>query len=189
MDIIVLDKNQIKEIYETSMLKDFPDNERKPLAMIHKGMDNGTYECIGLVNNDVIIAYAIFIKKGLDYLFDYFAVIDEHRNKGIGAEFLKHIAAKFQSANSVVGEVEDPDCAHNEEDKKLQHRRLNFYLRNGYRDTGVRVKLFDVNYIVLELDNGRGHTKEELCKIYKAHYRAILPLFLYALKVKIKRMF
>lgn len=89
-------------------------------------------------------------------------------------------------SDSVIGEVEDPECSDNENDKILQTRRLNFYLRNGYIDTGVRVKLFGVDYIVLEMELNKNHSADEISALYKEHYRNMLPEKLYRTMVYIK---
>lgn len=188
LHIALLDKDKMADIYRNHMVHDFPDNERKPLAMIIKGMEKGTYECIGLTDGVSILAYAIFVKNGNDYLFDYLAVINGNRNGGLGSIFLRRIAEYFSSARTVIGEVEDFDCAKSDDDKHLQERRYAFYLRNGYIDTGVKVKLFGVDYKVLRIDNegSRGISSEEIKELYKMHYKAMLPTVLYKTMVKVK---
>lgn len=184
--VIKLSKEQVKSLYQTSLMKDFPDNERKPLSVMLKSMDQGVYECLGIVEEDEIRGYAFFVKNGNDYLFDYLAVIGENRNRGVGAEFLKYIAEYFKDADSVIGEVEDPLFAKNEEDRKLQKRRLAFYLRNGYEDTGVRAVAFGANFIILKLKNQINHTIPEIERLYKIHYKSFLPKLTYWRHVKIK---
>lgn len=186
MQIIKLTKQKMKEVYETHMRRDFPDSERKPLSMILKGMDDGSYECLGLEKNGEILGYAIFVHIEKRYLFDYLAVIDGGRNKGVGTMFLSLLREYYKDADSVIGEVEDPDCARSEGDKNLQNRRLHFYLRNGYLDTQVRVKLFGVDYIVLEMDLGQAHSKEQVKDLYRMHYKMMLPKLLYYTMVKVK---
>lgn len=44
------------------------------------------------------------------------------------------MAEMLKSAHSLIVEVEDPEFAETEEDRILQTRRLNFYLRNGVID-------------------------------------------------------
>lgn len=189
MRVISLNKDQVTELYQKSYVKDFPAAERKPLSMLLKGMDRGTYQCLGLLNEqEEIISYAYFVQKGQDFLFDYFAVLDGGRNKGIGSQFLSLIAEFFKDADSVIGEVEDPAYAQSEEDRDLQTRRLHFYLRNGYLDTKIRVKLFGVDYIVLQLDNGKIMDKKQVSDLYKAHYKAFLPWIMYIANVKVKRV-
>lgn len=199
MRIFKLKKNQVEYLYNKSMKVDFPDNERKPLAMILKGMDNGTYECLGMIDESAcssfetydellkeIICYTIFVKSGKNYLFDYFAVIGNLRNKGLGTLMLDLIREYYKDADCVFGEVENPEYAKNPEDESIQIRRMNFYLRNGYVDTGARCWLFGVHYIILELDLGKGHSRKEIEEIYMSHYKSMLPKVLFKTMVKIE---
>ena len=188
-EVVKLSIPEAKAIYDNHMVKDFPDSERKPFSVIEKGMKNGSYLVFGYKEScDVeYIAYAILIKTDNDYLFDYLAVIDRKRNSGIGAEFLKKVSVYVGKCDSIIGEVEDPDYAKTEEERNLQERRYRFYLRNGVIDTGLKVKLFGVDYRVLEVDLGYAHSKEETAVLYKKHYKTHLPLLLYIRKVKVKK--
>lgn len=190
MIIRKLSKDQVSYIYKTYMVNDFPANELKPLSMILKGMENNVFEGLGLMSEDredKILGYAIFVKNGKDYLFDYLAVVDGNRNDGIGSTFLKHIAEYLKDADSVIGEVEDPDYAKNEAEKQLQERRIGFYKRNGYIDTNVKVKLYGVDFRVFELDLGRKHSEKEIKRLYKSVYKKTFPKFMYYKYVKVKR--
>ena len=184
-----LTQEQVKTIYNNHMVNDFPASELKPLSMILKGMEKKIFECLGYVDEESgeILAYAVFVKNGNDYLFDYLAVISDSRNSGIGSSFLKQIAEHYKHADSVIGEVEDPVFAKDDKEKNLQERRIGFYKRNGYIDTNVRVKLFGVDFKVFEMNLGRKHSEEEIKQLHKSHYKKILPIFLYWRSVKIKK--
>lgn len=195
-----LTKQQMETVYNSHMRKDFPDNERKPLAMILEGMDKGTYECLGLFNSTpdleneptvddwekYLLGYAIFVSQDKDYLFDYLAVTDGNRQNGAGTVFLEKLAEYYGEAHSVIGEVEDPDCSENEQERILQTRRYDFYMRNGYVDTGVRVILFGVHYRVIELKLNETHTESRIKELYKKHYKAMLTKEKYDSMVTIK---
>ena len=186
-EVVLLTVPEAKIMYDKHMVNDFPDSERKPFKMIEKGMNAGTYLFFGYKEAGEYIAYAVLVKNDDDYLFDYLAVVDGKRNGGIGAEFLKAVSKFVGKCDSIIGEVEDPDYATNEDDRNLQERRYQFYLRNGIIDTGLRVKLFGVDFRILEIDLGYAHSKEETEVLYKKHYKAILPWILYKLKVKVKK--
>lgn len=183
MEVIILNKEQVKYLYKNYMVHDFPDDELKPLLMITRGMDNGTYQSLGIIEKNQILGYAIFVKNGKNYLFDYFGSIE--KNKGTGTKFLELLSTFFQEDECVVGEVENFEMETNEEDKFLQQRRYNFYLRNGYIDTGVRVKTFGVEYIILELKLKTIHTPDEIKSIYTNHYKSFLPALLYKKNIKV----
>lgn len=189
MNIITLSKEQITYIYNSRMVKDFPPTELRPLAKIIEPFEMGKYTGYGLVDDsdcDEILAYAFFVKMGNHYLFDYLGVSENKRSTGLGSIFLNLLKEEFKGSDSVIGEVEDPSCAESAKDGLLQERRLNFYIRNGYLDTGVRVKLFGVDYIVLEMDLGISHDIETITELYKGHYKSMLPEKLYSKYVLVK---
>lgn len=185
MELVKLNKWQMTYIYITRMREDFPRSERKPLKMILRGMKEGIYECLGVKNGKSILGYAILVCHGKDYLFDYLATSKKCRNKGVGAEFLALLKEHYKEAESIIGEVENPDLATNEEERNLQERRYQFYLRNGLVDTGVLVKLFGVDFRILELVIKEPHDKDTVKELYKNHYKIMLPEELYLEKVKV----
>lgn len=188
MKLVKLEKKTIVEIYNERMVFDFPKDELRPLNMILGPYEKGTYVCYGIndENSDEILGYAFFVKMDQHYLFDYLAVSDAKRGTGIGTSFLALLKEEFRDSDSVIGEVEDPECAENAEDKERKLRRLRFYLNNGYIDTNVRVKLFGVDYIVLEMNLNNSFDEDRITELYLSHYRKMLPKRLFETMVCIK---
>lgn len=166
---------QIEELYRTRLKKDFVRNELKPLSGMRRSWENNAYDCYGLFDGETILGYAFFVRLGRNYLFDYLAIAEEHRNEGLGSLFLRQLAACIRDADCIVGEVEDPDKAKNEETRITRERRLQFYLRSGYRRTALTSIVFGADYRILEVPTGKAHTTEELREIYTELYRSILP--------------
>jgi len=183
----MLNKEQIEKVYNECMKVDFPPNELKPLAMIYKAMDEGVYFCYGLMEKENILGYAYLMKlrDSEDYLIDYIATDCNRRNQGLGAVILKELQELLKNADSVIGEVENPEMADREEDRVLQQRRYGFYMRNGLMDTGVLATCFGVPFIILEQKCRKTHTKEEIISLYKAHYKALLPKEMYEKNIRI----
>ncbi len=179
-----LTREQIKYIYNTYMVNDFPEDELKPLAMMLKSLDEGIYECIGMEDEGMTVGYAYFLRTDGDWLLDYFAVIPERRGQGIGSEFLKQLEKYTNGADTVVIETENPEFAENEEERITRIRRHDFYLRNGYRDTGASALLFGVQYLLLE-PAGKCHSPEQICEIYKTFYRRVLPADMFRKNVSV----
>lgn len=172
MELIRLNREQIKTIYYERMVLDFPSNELKPLKMIFESLDEDFYDCFGLLEQD-IIGYVYVKRQGKDYLIDYLAVFKEYRNKGIGGKMIGLLKDYLQDANSIIGEVENPEYAINNTDKEIQNRRLQFYLRNGFRDTNVNVLCFGVQYKLIEIKTI--HNPKEIRNLYRMHYQSMLP--------------
>lgn len=161
------------------MTIDFPADELKPLAMIMAALEKGIYECLGLINNSNIEGYVFLIKLDDDYLIDYLAIYQGVRNKGLGSKMLALLNEHLSNANSIIGEVENPDFAKDTGEQELRSRRYGFYMRNGFRDTGVTASCFGVAFIIIETGPGLIHTKEEITSLYRKHYKTLLPEKLY----------
>ena len=166
---------QVERLYEQRLRKDFPRNERRPLSSLRRSWEQGAYDCYGLFRGEDILGYAFFVRLGQSFLFDYLAIAEAHRDEGLGSLFLRQLAACFSGADCVVGEVEDPDKAPDPAARALRERRLRFYLRSGYRLTGLRATVFGADYQLLEVPTGRTHSAGELREAYTALYRSILP--------------
>mgnify|MGYP002624696476 CR=1 FL=1 len=162
-------------LYHTRLKKDFSRNERRPLAAIRRAWNQNAYECYALFDRDEILGYAFFVRRDGDYLFDYLAIAEEHRDEGLGSQFLRQLAECLRGADCVVGEIEDPNKAEDDETRSLRERRLQFYLRSGYRTTELTSTVFGVDYRILEVPTAREHTTGELRTVYTELYRRMLP--------------
>ena len=183
LEINKLNIAQVISVYNKSLRHDFPANERRPLPLIIKGMLFGTYECLGAFYKGRLIGYAFFLKHGNDYLWDYLAVFERYRCKGAGARIIKAVKEYYKTADSVIGEVENPELAGPDEDNDMMARRLNFYLRNGCIDTGVRAVTFGAHFIIIQI-SGRKMSDTEVAKLYRTHYRVSLPKRIYDGNIK-----
>ena len=169
-----LNEDQITELYKEHMVIDFPKAELKPLKMILKSLEEGFYDCFGLFEEDKMVGYTFMVKLDNSYLIDYIAIFPELRNKGIGANLITLIDDYLETADRIIGEVEDPVYTDDEAQKELQTRRLNFYLRNNCKDTNLRVECFGVHYIVLEAGKKHCKDKDEAWNLYKGFYKSFL---------------
>ena len=169
------DFSQIETLYNTRLKKDFPPNELRPLDSLRISWTENAYDCYGLFDGDKIAGYAFFVRRGNDYLFDYFAIAEERRDEGLGSVFLRQLSECMREADCIVGEVENPDTAETEELRRQRERRLRFYLRNGFLETELTSVVFGVNYRILEVPTGTEHSTEKLRSVYTGLYRSILP--------------
>ena len=175
--------SELESIYNTCMIRDFPPNERRPLASLAAGWNRDEYDCYGLYEGNELLAYAFFVrlpgKSGFNYLFDYLAVCEGHRGEGIGSAFLRLLSGRIQNAECIVGEMEDPDAPCEGQERAIREKRRRFYMRAGFLDTDVRACVFGVDYLLFEVPTKRAHTKDEIREIYTSLYRSILlpPFF------------
>lgn len=186
MDTIRLtDFAEIETLYRERLKKDFARNELKPLSSMRRSWRKNAYDCYGLFDGGKILGYAFFVRRGRDCLFDYLAIAEEHRDEGLGSEFLRQLAECVQDADCIVGEVEDPDKAEDEDTRVLRERRLRFYLRCGYRKTELTSCVFGADYRILEVPTGVRHTTEELRRIYAELYRSFLPALFFRTQFRV----
>ncbi len=184
-----LNKEQIRYVYENFMTRNFPDAERKPLNMIFRSYDKGIYECYGYFDTekstDIPLAYAFVMKirdGGNLYLLDYYAVaMPEMRDKGIGSSFLNELFGTLDDPELLICEAEYPENAGD----TVKQRRVDFYLRNGFSDPGVRSRLFGVEYKVLIACEKNPRTPDEVRRAYSVIYRSFLPFPLFCTQLRL----
>ena len=61
-----LNETEISAVYDSYMVEDFPDNERKPLSMILEGVREGRYVCYGLFEEDARAEVCLFDAENSD---------------------------------------------------------------------------------------------------------------------------
>ena len=83
--------------------------------------------------------------------FWYFAVPEELRGQGIGQRILTQLIEKYGGQSNIL-DMESPEqVCENSEQRKRRHA---FYLRNGFRDTGVGKSFKGIDYTIMM--NGEG---------------------------------
>ncbi len=175
MELKKLDKEMVITLFNERLIKDFTEEEIKPLEVILKAMDDGIYDFLGFYDGENIVGYTCLVRVGMNYLVDYVAIYPEQRNKGIGSKMLSQLGEYLTDACLVIVEVEDPDHAKDKEEKDLQQRRIEFYKRNGYKDTGLRVKCFGVPFVIMETAESISVENSALWATYQSFYRVVLP--------------
>ena len=183
-----LTKDEIADTYKRYMKKDFPRDELKPLSRILSSLEKDQYICYGIFSGESLCGYAYLVSLTEEgkkyYLLDYFATVKKLRGQGIGSEFLKMLSKEVCSAEMLLCEAESTNNVSGDE-ARIRNRRIAFYLRNGFIDTGVTASVFGVEFVILELDLGKCHTKEQVRENYARLYRSFLPERLYRLFVRI----
>ena len=173
--------HEVRDVYRKYLRNDFPRDERRPLGHIMRMRRLRQYDCCGVFYEGRLVCYAFLILSVQGekryYMLDYFAVLAELRGSRIGSWFLPQLEQYVRHPDLILVEVEDPNREKDPAKRAVQERRLAFYLKNGLRDTSVRVKTFGVPYRILEIPlSGEKPeaSREEICRAYEAFYR--LPL-------------
>lgn len=170
----LLTREELRELYDQHMKRDFPPDELKPLNRLLELLDRGVYEPYALFRENRLIAYALYWRTGEDpyVMLDYFAVIPEERNKGAGSALLRDMLERFcQNGGGVFGEVEAPISGDAETDA-LRRRRLGFYARAGLRRMEYTSRIFGVPFVIIVY--GPEISEAALMETHRKLYRQVL---------------
>lgn len=173
-----LDRKEMEEIYRTQMQSDFPPAELKPWKRIKEMLEEGIYFAYGMYEEEKLLAYAFFVRAGKEQLLlDYYAVAEQARGMGIGSRCMALFCGELQEQGGsiILIEVENPDCAGTDEERKKRERRIHFYEKNGAYLTGLRSCLFGVEYKIMYFPVRGKKEEEELWKALEKIYHAMFP--------------
>jgi GNAT superfamily N-acetyltransferase len=157
-----------KNTYDIHMQRDFPENERKPWDITVDLRERGIYEMLEARWEGELVGYAwVVCPEGSSALIDYLAILPEFRNRGIGGAILRELRQRYSMrGKSLLLESEFPEEA---PDPAIAVRRLAFYARSGFLDSGVLIRLFGVKFCILA-SNSEPDAKEQMRVIYEAMF-------------------
>ena len=122
-----------QEILEEINREAIPEEERNSLEDLFATGTDGNLEILGISAEDEPAGFLVVRKHGRIRYLAYLAVRRDLRSRGIGSRALQALLGRDPEYSTVVEfEAPNPDCAGND----LRIRRKNFYLRNGFSETG-----------------------------------------------------
>ncbi len=121
----------LRALYESA----FPQEERIPWADLLRLVEEMPLEFAEYREGAELLGLTIVYPRPRLSWFWYFAVPEEKRGHGVGQRILSALLARYEG-RSMVLDMEDPaqPDAPNPEQRR---RRTAFYLRNGFRETGI----------------------------------------------------
>lgn len=130
---------ELEQLYENQLVKDFPKEECKPLELLKLLYDSGKNCTYAWYEKEQLLAYAILEKADNQnvWLLDYLAVPNSCRGKGYGGRMLQYIKDSFFDADAVFIEIERIEQAQDEKEYTERVLRKKFYLKNGVIETDV----------------------------------------------------
>ncbi len=187
MEIRELDVNMVKEIYNTFMTVDFPQNELKSLKKIVRCTEEGNYVSYGFYENDELIGYAYCIRVDKTIMLDYFAILEEKRLGGYGSKALQLISDYLKNDfDTFILEAEDPKHYLDEEDKIRREKRLQFYLKNNCKIADFTANVYTVEFVIFRVFDNI-NDDENLIENYQKIYISISNVMQCEKNVKIFR--
>ena len=164
---------ELQNLYERELVYDFPEDELKKLDLMIDLKNQGKYDTYAFFDRGVYVGYAFFDISSTGkkiYLFDYLGVTPSLRGKGYATMIVGLIKSHFAGKAALAGEVEDPFMTDDPELKRNREKLMNFYISNGWQDTGISMLLFGVDYRILCRPGGETIESMELVDYYRRHF-------------------
>ena len=137
----------IRRLYETA----FPKEEQIPWTDLMRLMKTMSLDFTVYYEEEKLVGLTIVYPRPQFNWFWYFAVPEELRGHGIGQRILTQLIEKYKGQSNIL-DMESPEqVCENSEQRKRRHA---FYLRNGFRDTGVGKSFKGIDYTIMM--NGEG---------------------------------
>lgn len=148
----------MKKIY----LEAFPKSERKPFGMMKYRARQGTMELFVIKEERRPVGLAITVLYHDLVLLDYFAIDRAVRGQAYGSRALQLLKEHYKGKRFLL-EIELLDDRAPNQEARIQ--RKHFYLKNGMKETGLQVCVFQVPMEVLT--DGSSVTYEEYHELYR----------------------
>jgi hypothetical protein len=126
-------KQEIKEMYMSS----FPKEDRMPFALMVMMSYLWNTQFLAFYD-DILCGFVYMATIGKQSFVMFIAVKENLHSKGYGSRILE-IVQSMNLNNKVIISIEP--CDESAEDFEQRLRRKNFYLKNGYLETGYFMKL------------------------------------------------
>ena len=138
--------NELRSLYEAA----FPEDEKKDFNYMLGLRDEGKLEMLAIDDDGEFAGLIInLLSDSNTVLLDYFAVSPDKRSSGIGGRALKLLLDRITGKKLIFAIEMHDDNALNAEDRR---RRKSFYLKNGIKETGVFVNVYNTDFELLTND-------------------------------------
>ena len=121
----------------------FPDNEKVNIDDFFNSGGKAKTEVIGIYSDNIFSGFIVLrILDNIAYIA-YFAVVKELRCNGIGSKALVHLK-EYCNGKQIITDFES---VHEKSENSGQRiRRRNFYIRNGFYETGMYMYYMDTEF-------------------------------------------
>lgn len=127
----------------------FPPEEYLAPSELVKMAQSDNFDFLALLDEEAFVGFmVVMLYENMAYLF--FLAIDENsRGKGYGSRAIETLKAQYPDKTHTVDFEMLDDAAPN---RQQREKRRSFYLRNGYRETGLFLSYLGVDYEVFCMD-------------------------------------
>lgn len=136
-------KEEIRCLYESA----FPEKEQIPYEDLLQLVDRMNLDFTAYYKGADFVGFTIVYPRDTFNWFWYFAVKEDLRGNGCGQQILSMLIEKYKGCSNIL-DMESPEqeC----ENREQRRRRSDFYIRNGFRNTGVGKSFEGVDYVILQ---------------------------------------
>ena len=149
---VTLQDNAIKRIYFEAFSK--KDRMPYPLMVAMSKLPNTQFQAF--YDRDIPCGFTYYAVVGKIIFVMFFAVDTKLRSRGYGSAILQEIKKAYPEKKIVIS-IEP--CDKGTDDFQLREKRKAFYLKNGYRETGYRMRLNNTEQEII-ITNGEFNKKE-----------------------------
>lgn len=127
----------------------FPPEEYLAPSKLAEMANAEHFDFLALLDNDSFVGFMVVqVYQNLAYLF-FLAIDSACRSKGYGSRAIETLKTEYPGKKQVVDfEMLDNTAAN----YKQREKRREFYLRNGYKETGLFLTYLGVDYEVFCMD-------------------------------------
>lgn len=160
--------DRLQELYEGA----FPEEERVPMwVLLWKGKKKNIH-FIAFYDEHAFSGFAyLIIYTDITFVF-YLAINDQIRSKGYGSQVLSKIKEMYPN-NRIILNIEAIEEGASNYEQRVQ--RKGFYVKNGYKNSRLRISQFNQSYEVMVL--GQDITEGELRGVFKLFMGSLLYWF------------
>ena len=152
------DRDLLEEINHEA----FPPSERMNTEELFQFAQRTDTDILGIYDNDLLVGFIVLVKNEPSSYLYYLAIDHRLRSKGYGSKAIQALLSLYSHLQITLDfEVLDP-AAPNLEQRK---RRREFYLRNGFHETGYYTVLNGEKFELV--CNGGELKKEPLLELLK----------------------
>lgn len=132
-------------------LEAFPPEEYLSPDKLAEMAQSDGFDFLALLDGGDFVGFmAVQTYKDVAYLF-FLAIDPSRRSRGYGGRAIETLKALYPDKKQVVDLEMLDDSSPNSAQRK---KRRAFYLRNGYKETGMYLSYLGVDYEVLSMDDG-----------------------------------
>ena len=158
----------VRRLYESA----FPKEEQIPWKDLMRLMKTMSLDFTVYYEDGNLVGLTIVYPRKQFNWFWYFAVPEELRGQGIGQRILTQLIEKYGGRSNIL-DMESPEqVCENSEQRKRRHA---FYLRNGFRDTGVGKSFKGIDYTIMMIGEGTftQHDYNQIINELRSYWDAI----------------